>query len=131
MSPSYQPALSLGLSASTIHARVQMQDFLDASPPADKRHELLGSSATEPGTLAGDLATEVTNAVFTDFERNQLFTAIGKRLDAPDLIVTGSIRRFYGNAGPTGRSSPAIPAAPSSTSSTRCTTTRSAASGRR
>ena len=100
MSISYKPSLSLGESPTTVHAKVQIATFKDESPAGDKDAKVAGTSATEPGTLAGELATEVTNAVLTDFSNNQVFDVIQKRVEAPDLIMNGAIRRFYGYAGP-------------------------------
>lgn len=96
---SYKPSLSLGSSPSTVRARVQINQFKDASPPEEKGKKFAGFSATEPGTLAGDLATEVTNAVLIDFSNNQVFETIQKRMDKPDLILNGTIHRFYGQTG--------------------------------
>lgn len=95
----YQPTLSLGQSPLTIPARVKMNQFRDASPPDDKGMKVGGSSATEPGTMAGDLPTQITNAVLTDFSNNQVFERIQKRMETPDLILNGTIHRFYGKSG--------------------------------
>ena len=50
--------------------------------------------------MAGDLAAEVTNAVLTDFNNNAVFETIRARVEDPDLIMRGTIRRFYGHAAP-------------------------------
>ena len=97
---SYKPSLSLGPSPVTIHRKVQVETFRDESPPGDKGKKVAGTSATEPGTLAGDLSGEVTNAVITDFNINAVFEVVRARVDDPDLIMRGTIRRFYGHAGP-------------------------------
>lgn len=97
---SYKPSLSLGLSPYTVGAKVLINQFKDVSPPEEKGKKFAGVSATEPGTLAGDLATEVTNAVLIDFSNNQVFESIQKRLENPSLILNGTIHRFYGQAGP-------------------------------
>lgn len=96
---SYKPALSLGESSATIHAKVQMNQLKDMSPPEDKEQKFAGVSATEPGTLAGNLASEVTNAILTDFSNNQVFEPIQKRMEKPDFILNGTIHRFYSKAG--------------------------------
>ena len=97
---SYKPSLSLGPSPVTIHRKVQVDSFRDESPPRDKGRKVGGTSATEPGTMAGDLAAEVTNAVLTDFNNNAVFETIRARVEDPDLIMRGTIRRFYGHAAP-------------------------------
>jgi len=96
---SYKPSLSLGTSPSSVHARVQMNQLADASPPDEKETKFAGFAATEPGTLAGDLATEVTNALLTDFSNNQVFDTIQKRMTNPDLVMNGTIHRFYAQSG--------------------------------
>lgn len=96
---SYKPALSLGLSPVKIPAKLQVETFVDHSPPEDKTKRPLGVSATEPDTLAADLATEVTNAVIADFLINGVFAEIGKSIKHPDAVMTGEITRFYGRAG--------------------------------
>ena len=96
---SYRPALSLGSSPIKIPAKLQVETFVDRSPSEDKSKRALGVSATEPDTLAGDLATEVTNAVIADFLINGVFAEAGKSITNPDAVMTGEITRFYGRAG--------------------------------
>jgi hypothetical protein len=95
----YKPGLSLEKSPVKIKAKAQVESFVDHSPATDKDRRIGGVSATEPKTLAGDLATEVTNAVINDFLINGVFQEVGKSVDNPDLIVKGEIRKFYGKAG--------------------------------
>jgi hypothetical protein len=96
---SYKPALSLGPSPIKIPAKLQVETFVDHSPPEDKTKRALGVSATEPDTLAADLSTEVTNAVIADFLINGVFAEAGKNITNPDAVMTGEIKRFYGRAG--------------------------------
>ncbi len=96
---SYKPALSLGPSPVKIPAKIQVETFVDQSPPEDKTKRAGGSSATEPDSLTGDLGTEVTNAVIADFLANGVFTEAGKRIEHPDAVMIGQIKRFYGRAG--------------------------------
>ncbi len=96
---SYKPALSLGPSPIKIPAKLQVETFVDRSPSEDKSKRAGGSSATEPDSLAGDLGTEVTNAVIADFLANGVFTEVGKHIQHPDAVMTGQIKRFYGRAG--------------------------------
>jgi len=98
-SVTYKPGLSLEKSPVKIKAKAQVESFVDHSPATDKDRRIGGVSATEPKTLAGDLATEVTNAVINDFLINGVFQEVGKSVDNPDLIVKGEIRKFYGKAG--------------------------------
>jgi hypothetical protein len=64
---SYKLALSPGSSPIKIPVKLQVETFVDRSPSEDKSRRAMGVSATEPDTLAGDLSTEVTNAVIADF----------------------------------------------------------------
>lgn len=98
----YKPSVSLGTSPKTIKANVQLETFADASPQSDKSHVLSGFSTCEPGTLEGELASDVTDAVLTDFNNNQVFQNLKKRYDTqPDFIMKGTIHRFYGKYGTT------------------------------
>ena len=102
MSISYKPSVSLRESPRTIKATVKLETFADQTPQSDKERKVFGVSATEPGTLAGELVNEVTDAVLTDFNNNQVFETVKKRFEnEPDLIMKGTIRRFYGKVGPT------------------------------
>lgn len=96
---SYKPALSLGPSPVKIPAKIQVETFVDRSPSEDKTKRAGGSSATEPDSMTGDLGTEVTNAVITDFMANGLFAEVGRHIEHPDAVMTGQIKRFYGRAG--------------------------------
>lgn len=82
-----------------IPVRLQVETFVDRSPSEDKSKRALGVSATEPDTLAGDLSTEVTNAIIADFLINGVFAEVGKSIKNPDVVMTGEIKRFYGRAG--------------------------------
>ena len=96
---SYKPAISLGESPKTIKAKVKIDTFVDKTPADDKDAKVGGVSATAPGTLASSLDSEITDAVLSDFNNNQLFLETKKRIENPDLILKGNINRFYGKAG--------------------------------
>lgn len=100
MSISYKPSLSLGSSSITIPARVQLNELSDQSDPKRKTKKVMGTSATAPGTMAGVLSTELTNALLIDFRNNQVFKEVEKRAENPELVVDGTIFAFYGHAGP-------------------------------
>lgn len=96
---SYKPSLSLDESPKTIKARALIQKFTDESPADDKDTKFSGVSVAEPGTLEGDLATGVTNAILSDFRDNRVFLDVGKSLDNHDVVIKGRILRFYGKGG--------------------------------
>lgn len=96
---SYKPSVSLGVSQTTINAKVKMEKFFDNSPSSDKESPLGCISATSPDTLSGDLDNEVTDAILMDFNNNQVFDEVKKKMDRPDLILQGTINRYYGTAG--------------------------------
>jgi len=100
MTISYKPSVSLGESPRTIKARVQIDKFIDQSPAEDKDAKAMGVSCTAPGTLAGALESEVADAILMDFSNNQVFDVVKKKIDDPDLILKGTINRFYGAVGP-------------------------------
>jgi len=92
---SYKPSVSLPESPRTIKATAQLEPLTDQVPPDDKAQG--GLSVCEPGTLQGDLSSDVTEAILTDFNNNQVFETVKKRFDTtPDLIIKGTIDRFYG-----------------------------------
>lgn len=93
---SYKLALSLGPSPMKIPIKLQVETFVDRSPSEHKTKRAGGSSATEPDSLAADLATEVTNALIADFLANGVFAEAGKSIKHPDAIMTGEIKRSYG-----------------------------------
>ena len=97
---SYKPSLTLDLSPKTIKARASISKFVDQTPSDDRDTKFGGVSVAEPGTLEGDLATGVTNAVLSDFRDNRVFEVIEKNLENADLIIKGRIQRFSGKGGP-------------------------------
>ena len=101
-SMTYRPALSLGRPLGAVELSVEVRDFEDLTPAGDRRRPFPfgGTSATSPSTMAGDLAAQVTNAIVANLAINDVFDRVGKRVDAPDLVMTGKIHRFYAKAGP-------------------------------
>lgn len=98
----YRPVVSLGTSPKTIKANVKLETFVDVSPPSDKSSCFTGFSTCEPGTLEGELASDVTDAILTDFNNNQVFENLKKRYESqPDFVMKGTIHRFYGKYGST------------------------------
>lgn len=96
---SYKPSVSLDQSPTTIKARVSVSKFVDETPSDDRDSKIGGVSVAEPGTVEGDLATGITNAVLADFRDNRVFDVIEKNLDNPDYIIKGRIQRFSGKGG--------------------------------
>jgi hypothetical protein len=76
-----------------------MSKFVDQTPSDDRSSKIGGVSVAEAGTIEGDLATGVTNAILSDFRDNRVFDVIEKNLDNADLIMKGSIKRFSGKGG--------------------------------
>jgi hypothetical protein len=89
----YQPSLVLGHVDEPIPVRVELRDLTDATPPEDALAVLGGTSAT--ASLSGDLSIAVTDAILTNLRRDGFFTEIRRRAGAPDLVLTGTIRRFH------------------------------------
>ncbi len=64
---SYIPTVALDVSPSTVQKSLSVEKFIDNSPSKDRKNPVDGFSVTNNKALAGDLATQVTNAVVSDF----------------------------------------------------------------
>ncbi len=93
----YKPALWLEKSPETIPATVKVQPLSDLTPPDDKVPVADGVIA-QTGTMEGDLSGLVTKAISADFSATAVFRSIRRNEDRPQLILGGTIRRFYGQA---------------------------------
>lgn len=99
----YKPTLSLEKSPHTIPASVSVQLLRDASPPDDKE-DLAEGTVSQTKSMEGDLSELVAQAIVADFSATGVFQSIradqaGRRDgDHPDLILSGTIHRFYGQA---------------------------------
>ena len=98
---SYSPKVSLDTSSQTIKKTVKVLNFVDNVPIDDKKKPFGGYSVTDSESLAGNLSTEVTNAIVQDFNTNDVFTKISKNDDNPDFIIKGEIINFKGKYHPT------------------------------
>jgi hypothetical protein len=86
-------------SPETIQAQVLLRDLVDRSPSDDRGMRVLGMSAlaeTGPGVSLG---TSITEAIFEHFHRDRVFAAITRGADPHDLVLSGTIHRFYGSSG--------------------------------
>lgn len=93
----YKPTLKLEATFHTIPARVLVQPLRDASPPDDKQDFTEASfSQTSPDMMEGDLSTLVTKAVVADFSATGVFRTLHRNQTSPDLVLSGTIHRFYG-----------------------------------
>jgi hypothetical protein len=96
---SYQPVATVGMSPKTLPLRVAVRDLQDTSPAGDRpRSWLGGTSATASDALAGELAPTVTDAIIACFVNDDVFAEMNRNPDAPDIVMSGTIRRFYGKA---------------------------------
>lgn len=93
----YKPTLALEKSPHTIPASVSVQVLRDASPPDDKE-DLAEGTVSQTGSMEGDLSALVTQALVADFSATGIFRSIRKGGDHSDLILSGTIHRFYGQA---------------------------------
>ncbi|TLY14187.1 MAG: hypothetical protein E6K69_08100 [Nitrospirae bacterium] len=93
----YKPTLHLEESPHTIPAKVYLELLDDASPPEDKE-DASGQSLSQTSTqlMEGDLTTLVTQAILADFRATSVFQSISSQQENPDLILSGTIHRFYG-----------------------------------
>ncbi|TAJ24062.1 MAG: hypothetical protein EPO64_10000 [Nitrospirae bacterium] len=93
----YKPTLSLERSPHTISASVAVQVLRDASPPDDKE-DFAEGTVSQTGSMEGDLSALLTQAIVADFSATAVFRSIRKNEAHPDLILSGTIHRFYGQA---------------------------------
>lgn len=96
--PGYTPNINLTKTSPSILLKIDSRPLVDSSPPADKESGYMtgnGSSATSKETLKGDLATLITTLLRGEFQRSNLFEAIDSDLPTPDLVLSGTIHRFY------------------------------------
>ncbi len=96
----YKPTLALEKSPHTIPVSVSVQLLRDATPPDDKE-DLAEGTVSQTGSMEGELSALVTKAIVADFSATGVFRSIraGRKGGAhPDLILTGTIHRFYGQA---------------------------------
>lgn len=93
----YKPTLKLEPTFQTIPASVRVRPLVDASPPEDRQAASDWSLAQTSGeVMEGDLSALVTKALIADFSATGVFQAIHRNQSSPDLILSGKIRRFYG-----------------------------------
>lgn len=93
----YKPTLKMEATFQTIPATVLVQSLRDVSPPDDKQDSTEASfSQTSPDMMEGDLSALVTKAVVADFSATGVFQTLHRNQTNPDLILSGTIRRFYG-----------------------------------
>ncbi|MBM4134944.1 MAG: hypothetical protein FJ245_14410 [Nitrospira sp.] len=93
----YKPTLKMEATFHTIPARVLVQPLRDASPPDDKHNASEASlSQTGPDSIEGDLSALVTKAIVADFSATGVFQTLHRNQQNPDLILSGTIHRFYG-----------------------------------
>ena len=93
----YKPMLFLDPSPMTIPAKVRVETLRDTSPQDDKEHASSHSfSQTSADSLEEDLSTLVTRAIVADFSTTSVFRSVANTERSPDLILSGTIHRFYG-----------------------------------
>jgi hypothetical protein len=99
---SYTPKISLDVSERTVKKAIVVEKLTDSSPIQDRENPISGFSVTNPKALPGDLSVDVTNAIVSDFATNGVFSQISRRLDNPDYILKGEIKKFMGKSRATG-----------------------------
>jgi hypothetical protein len=86
------------MSAPTMPLRVEVRDLTDGSPPDDRSRLFGGAIATAQNTLPGDLSASVTSAILENFQLDEVFAEVSAHPEAADLVMSGTIRRFYAKA---------------------------------
>jgi hypothetical protein len=95
----FAPYVPADAAPEAIQARIRVQELVDRSPGDERGLRVLGMSAlaeTGPGVPLG---TSITDAIFEHLERDQVFAAITRGSDPHDLVLSGTIHRFYGTSG--------------------------------
>ncbi|MDE3018612.1 MAG: hypothetical protein KGI53_06305 [Nitrospirota bacterium] len=93
----YRPTLKMEAAIHTIPIKVLVRQLSDASPPDDKQASSEASlSQTSPGSMEGDLSALVTKALVADFSATGVFQTLHRNQPDPDLVLSGTIHRFYG-----------------------------------
>ena len=95
---SYEPNATVGMSPEKIPLTVEVRTLKDVSPIEDRKRWLLGTAATAPGTLTGDLAEDVTKALIENLYFEGVFKDVKRKPKEPDIVLSGTLRRFYGKA---------------------------------
>jgi len=95
---SYTPKVSLDICPKSINKTVMVDKFKDNTPEKDRKNPFAGFSVTNEKALSNDLSIEVTNAVISDFSTNSLFKQISRRIENPDFVMKGEIRKFMGKS---------------------------------
>jgi hypothetical protein len=95
---SYSPNVRLDLSPLTIKKSLEIAKFVDNTPEKDKRNPFNGFSVTNKKALVSELSIEVTNAIVYDFSTNAVFKQCSRRIENPDFIMKGEIKRFLGKS---------------------------------
>jgi hypothetical protein len=73
---------------------VRLAQILDASP-ADDQQDSWWSGQSTTSVMTGPLANVVAEAIFNDFRFHGLFAKFDKSDTGGDLILTGTVYRFY------------------------------------
>ncbi len=93
---SYMPTVSLDIADKTIYKSIQIDKFVDVSDPYDRNNPFLGLSVTNEEAMPNDLALNVTNAVVSDFSTNSVFSNASRRVENPDYVMKGEIKKYKG-----------------------------------
>jgi hypothetical protein len=95
---SYVPKVNLDISPKTINKTVQVEKLIDSTPSGYKKNLFLRPSVTNRKSLSSDLNLEVTNAIVSDFAVNGLFKQVSGKVDNPDFVIKGEIKKFVGKS---------------------------------
>lgn len=93
---SYTPKVSLDISTKTIQKNLQVEKFKNLTKPEDSKAPFMGVSTTDKDAMPAELDLGVTNAIVEDFSNNSVFKQVSRRIENPDYILKGEIKRFSG-----------------------------------
>ncbi len=93
---SYTPQVSLDVSPQSINKTVSVEKFNDLTNPKNKRNPFAGISLTHKRSLSNELNIEVTDAIISDFQTNNLFEEVSIDIEYPDYYMKGEILEYKG-----------------------------------
>ena len=93
---SYTPIVNLETSSVTINKSIFVEEFIDKSPPKDRKDPFVGYSVTNRSVLDTTLSFNVTTEIKKDFLKNKVFSQISNDSSNYDFLLKGEIIKFAG-----------------------------------
>jgi hypothetical protein len=95
----YSPVTCLDVSPETIHKKVKIEPFKDASSVLDRIAPLGGFTLISEENSETVISCLITNTIKIDFNNNAVFDEIVDSIVDYDYIMKGEIKKIYGKSG--------------------------------